>query len=45
MDGLIAAHQRMDTEGVTPVVHAAIVAYGSYSSIRSRMATGESIAS
>lgn len=28
MAGLIAAHLRMDTEGVTPVVHAAAIAYG-----------------
>ena len=28
MDGLIAAHERMDTGGVPPVAHAATIAYG-----------------
>jgi hypothetical protein len=28
MDGLLAAHQRMGTDGIAPVVHAAAVAYG-----------------
>jgi Fic/DOC family len=28
MGGLIAAHQRMDAAGVSPVIHAAVIAYG-----------------
>ncbi len=28
MDGLVAAHKRIDTSDVSPVVHAAVIAYG-----------------
>jgi hypothetical protein len=28
MDGLIQAHQRMQTSGIPPVIHAAVIAYG-----------------
>ena len=28
MDGLVAAHQRMGTDGIAPIVHAASMAYG-----------------